>query len=74
MFFYRLIPLQKDSPKMCLKVPYTVAQLLKIKRRGKSAHNNKKYDKRKETSKAIDITLGVKTECIIIHILDKSVI
>ena len=59
---------------MCLKVPYTLARLLKIKRRGKSAHNNKKYDKRKETSKAIDITLDVKTEYIIIHTLDNSVL
>ena len=58
---------------MCLKVPYTVAQLLKIKRRGKSAHNNKKYDKRKETSKASDINLDVKIESIIIYTLDNSV-
>ena len=58
---------------MCLKVPYTVAQLLKIKRRGKSAHNNKKCDKRKETSKAIDIT-DVRTESIIIYTVDNSVV
>ena len=65
--------LPTPSGQMCLKVPYTVAQLLKIKRRGKSAHNNKKYDKRKETYKAIDITLYVKAEFIIIYSLDYSV-